>query len=570
MPSRMPTMLRALLAILALHRLALGIAAALIVVYALVGFFWVPHLLRTNAQRYVADELDRTLALGKVSFNPFTFRLDVRDAALAEKAGGAIASFTGLIVNAQLASIWQRAIVLKEVQLDAPDVNLVVERDGSINLAHLVPDEAEPPPAADAAAAPLPRIRIGRLAVNDGRVDFEDADRARPAPFTATLSPIRFALEDFRTDLNHENAYQFAARSGAGETLEWSGSFTAQPLGSHGRFAVGQLGARTIDSYLQGKLPVRLVGGVLSLTGTYRLTLHPTLTFDVGLPDMTFENFAMAEQAEAPPIAVVPKIHLAGTQFSFGTRAVRVDIVTIDGARVRASREADGSLSVARLTKDETTTEAPASPAPAPPSTATWHWAVGEVRVADAALDLEDRTLSPAVQLNLAPMALTVAGLSGEPGTKINVTADVGLGGNPLLKSSGEVQLTPLTAALALDLNAFDLSILQPYIAQATNLTLRSGRLSLKGDLSAAAEEGTTPTLQFKGDVQVADLHTIAGSANEDLVKWRNLAVSGIDLSHNPRPPHHRAHRRATALRACDHPTVSNAERRGRPQTRLR
>ena len=194
---------------------------------------------------------------------------------------------------------------------------------------------------------------------------------------------------------------------------------------------------------------------------------------------------------------------------------------------------------------------------------------MGEIRVADAALDLEDRTLSPAVQLNLAPMAFTVAGLSGEPGTKINVTADVGLGGNPLLKSSGELQLTPLTAALALDLNAFDLSILQPYVAQATNLTLRSGRLSVKGDLSAAAEEGAAPTLQFKGDVQVADLHTIAGPANEDLVKWRNLAVTGIDLSHNPGPPHDRAHRRATALRARDHPTGSNAERHGSAQTRL-
>ena len=86
-------------------------------------------------------------------------------------------------------------------------------------------------------------------------------------------------------------------------------------------------------------------------------------------------------------------------------------------------------MSVARLAKGETTNEAPASPATAPASTAPWHWAVGEIRVADAALDLEDRTVSPAVQLNLAPIALTVAGLSGEPGTKMNVTADVGLGG---------------------------------------------------------------------------------------------------------------------------------------------
>ena len=328
-------MLRALLAILALHRLALGIAAALIVVYALVGFFWVPHLLRTNAQQYVA--------MSSVAASPSarcpSIRLrsvsSVRDAALSEKTGDAIASFTGLIVNAELASIWQRAVVLKEVQLDAPDVNLVVERDGSINLAHLVPAKAEPQPAADATdgavAADSHRSARGERWTSGFR------GRGRgPAPFTATLSPIRFALEDFRTDLNHENAYQFAARSGAGETLEWSGSFTAQPLGSHGQFAVGQLRAQTIDSYLQGQLPVRLVDGMLSLAGTYRLSLHPTLTLDVGLPEIAFENFTVAEQAESPPIAVVPKIRIAGTQFSFGTRSVRVDKVEIDGARVCA------------------------------------------------------------------------------------------------------------------------------------------------------------------------------------------------------------------------------------------
>jgi len=98
-------MLRALLAILALHRWALGIAAGLIVLYALLGFFLVPHLLRTNAQKYVAEELGRTLALGEVTFNPFTFRLSVSDALLSEKAGDPIAGFKQLVVNAQLASI---------------------------------------------------------------------------------------------------------------------------------------------------------------------------------------------------------------------------------------------------------------------------------------------------------------------------------------------------------------------------------------------------------------------------------------------------------------------------------
>src|ERR1044072_5328494 len=103
--SRPLPMLRALLAMLALHRLALGIAAALIVVYALVGFLWVPHLLRVNAQKYVSEELSRELTLGEVAFNPFTLRLRIRNALLSEKSGDAIASFDSLAVNAEIASI---------------------------------------------------------------------------------------------------------------------------------------------------------------------------------------------------------------------------------------------------------------------------------------------------------------------------------------------------------------------------------------------------------------------------------------------------------------------------------
>jgi uncharacterized protein involved in outer membrane biogenesis len=531
-------MLRALLAILALHRVALGIAAALIIVYALAGFLWVPHLLRVNAQQYVSEELGRGLTLGDISFNPFTFRLRIRNAALSEKSGDLIASFDSLVVNAELASIWQRAVVLKEVQLDAPDVNLVVERDGSINLAHLAPPpKAEPATAANEPAAALPRIRIGRLAVNGGRVDFED--RTRPEPFTARLAPIHFALTDFLTDLNHENAYDFEAQSSAGETLNWSGRFTAQPLGSDGQFKVGHLRAQTIDDYLQGQLPVRLADGKVSFAGSYKLSLHPALSLDIGLPEIALDDLTLTERAAADsqPLAVIPKIRVIGTQFALANRSARVDKVEVDGARVRADREADGSLSVARLTKSSaqpaTTEPAPAASETAP-TASPWKWAVGEVRVANATAALEDRSVSPIVQLNLTPIAVTVAGLSSERGAKLNVSADLGLNGASFFKTSGEMQLAPLTAALALDLNAFDLSILQPYVAQATNLTLRSGRLTVKGDVSAAMEEGAPAKMQFRGDVQVADLHTIAGPANDDLIKWRNLAVTGIDVARNP------------------------------------
>ena len=168
-------MLRAVLAILALHRLALGIAAALLVVYTLVGFFWVPHLLRTNAQRYVADELGRGLAVGEVSFNPFTFRLSVRDAVLSEKGGDAIASFKQLVVNAELASIWQRAVVLKEVQLDAPGLTETLAfPEGPALVRAIIMHELAHVVGLDHVNDPTQLMH----AENSGQLDFGAGDRA--------------------------------------------------------------------------------------------------------------------------------------------------------------------------------------------------------------------------------------------------------------------------------------------------------------------------------------------------------------------------------------------------------
>ena len=123
--------------------------------------------------------------------------------------------------------------MLREVQLAAPNIELIIEKDGTVNLASLVPPADEPPAAQD---TPPPRVRIGRLAVREGRVGLADHTHSRS--FTAAIAPIRFTLTDFRTDVGYENAYDFAGTTASGERLEWSGGFTVQPLGSTGRFRV--------------------------------------------------------------------------------------------------------------------------------------------------------------------------------------------------------------------------------------------------------------------------------------------------------------------------------------------
>ena len=53
--------------------------------YAALGFWGVPWLVRSQATAYVRDTLHRELKLGEVTFNPFNFKLTIRDAMILER-----------------------------------------------------------------------------------------------------------------------------------------------------------------------------------------------------------------------------------------------------------------------------------------------------------------------------------------------------------------------------------------------------------------------------------------------------------------------------------------------------
>src|SRR5262245_29235976 len=282
------------------HRWALGVTVLLLLTYTLVGFFVVPRLIRSQIEEYATGTVHGSASIGALSVNPWTLELAIGDFKLADADGTQLIAFRSLYVNASLASLWRRGAILEEVRLDAPNVQVIVNPDGTVNLARL-----QPPPDPDASgktSEPV-QVRIGALAVTDGRLGLEDHTRAKP--FAAEVRPIRFALTDFRTDAGYENAYQFAGTTRAGEQLQWSGEFTVQPLGSRGQFRVQDLKLATIDAYLAESLPARLARGELDFAGTYRLELEP-LQLEVVLPSVALSDFALSARAEdaATPITI--------------------------------------------------------------------------------------------------------------------------------------------------------------------------------------------------------------------------------------------------------------------------
>jgi uncharacterized protein involved in outer membrane biogenesis len=199
------------------HKWLAAIAAVLLLAYALAGFFLVPRLARTQLESFVAEKLQRRISIGEIRFNPFTLAADIDDLKLGEADGAPLLAFRHLRVDAELASLWRLGIVLKEVAFTAPEVDVVVAPDGSVNLARLIPPAPAAAPAAEESAAPL-RVTIASLSVTDGRVGVQDLSLA--PPFRAAFTPIRLPTSAPSSATATPTASAARARSARG----WNGT----------------------------------------------------------------------------------------------------------------------------------------------------------------------------------------------------------------------------------------------------------------------------------------------------------------------------------------------------------
>ncbi|MCI0423702.1 MAG: hypothetical protein L0312_31535, partial [Acidobacteria bacterium] len=86
---------------LARNRWLLTIAAVL-ALYALVGFLLIPYLVQRYVPRIAAEQLKRQASVAEVRFNPFLFTFEVKDFSFKEAEGEPILNLQRLFVDFEL------------------------------------------------------------------------------------------------------------------------------------------------------------------------------------------------------------------------------------------------------------------------------------------------------------------------------------------------------------------------------------------------------------------------------------------------------------------------------------
>jgi hypothetical protein len=159
---------------------------------------------------------------------------------------------------------------------------------------------------------------------------------------------------------------------------------------------------------------------------------------------------------------------------------------------------------------------------------------LGELALKDYTLHLEDRqTAGPGV-IEVDQLALNVRGAAFPSNARVPIEFSARVNGAGLVGTRGTI--LPYTPAVDLEVGVTNLPLptFQPWLDQHVRLGLTNGSLGTQGRFRFGPPEGTGPKLQFTGGVTLTNLATTDLVSTQELVRWNELAVSGIDLSVQP------------------------------------
>lgn len=520
---------------------AAAIVAGLVGLCALLGFKVAPGIVRDQARTFVQERYGRELAVGEVRVQPFKLQLDVRDLSLPDADGTPMLGFARLFVDFELASLWRRTFIFRDVTLQSLSVKAVVRPDGRINLADLAL-EADP----EEEDTGLPALWLQSFTVERGVIDF--VDQSRREPFVRRGKGATFTLKDFRTTAAGGD-FSFTARSEDDESIEWKGNVALEPeIASHGEFALGNVSIPGVAEFLGDALPFVVSSGLGKVAGRYRVSLADELRLELELPQVDVTGTNLRPRGGDSDWVEIPSVGLTGTRIALPAQTVAVSKIAIAGLKAQAWISPDGSVNLeqlfapvppapsvdaAQLAKSGATAEEPAATAGSG-AAAPWTVDIASIELADAAIDFEDRMAEPAKKFVIAPLRASVSDASLDLAKPLPLTLEATVNGHARLGVGGTITPEPLAANLDVSLDGAHLQTLQPYVLPLADLTITAGTLGVKGTVQVVPVDLPGPGMTFAGDVTIDGLKSVDNALKQDFVNFRGLQLQKMRFDLGP------------------------------------
>ncbi|UCF01842.1 MAG: DUF748 domain-containing protein [Deltaproteobacteria bacterium] len=512
------------------------IVLVLICLYAIFGFLIGPMIIKSKIPAIVADQLGRRVTVEQIRMNPFALSLTVKGFKLEEPNGETFVGFEDLYVNFQLSSLFRLTFTFGEISIIAPEAQVKVLADGSLNFSDLLSKLTQSKSPQDQGGE-LPPVLIQRLNIEKGRFVFSDL--SLPTPYEQTFSLVELSLSNFSTRKGIDSPYIFTASLGEDTTFSWKGDLSINPLRSKGRFVLNGIKPRDLWKYIQDLVYFEVTTGTLDVAGQYQAGVEGK-NFHAQLigGELQLNDFNLIEKGTDNQIVILPLLSVRGIDVDLAKKQIMVASVTSKDAHGNGWLDSGGTFGIEKIfsldalkaefkTKLKTTDE---SAAPSHP----WQLTVNEVMLENYGLDFEDRTVATPKRINLDSIKVDLKNLSNQKDSQAEISAALKLNQMGIVQVNGQASINPVSADLSLKVAQNPVKPMQPYVDAVAPVELASGTTNLEGRIQYQAFGKDGPKIRFEGGASVENLKTVDRRNSEVLYSLNSLAMKGLVLDLDP------------------------------------
>lgn len=503
--------------------LKLLIALALAVgLYAALGFLVAPAVVKSQLVKRLPAFTQREARVKGVEMNPFALTLTLRGLELVDPDGGLFAAFDVLHVDLELASFWQGRLLLRDVTVQVPYLQVVRRADGTLDVLDLVSSaDTNAPPSAP------PKALIQRLRVLNGGFHFEDQTLTNA--FTTRIQPVHLFATNLSTLPGTNATFRLEATSNAGERVELAGELTLLPepkIRGSVRALVPRL--NHYAGYVAQAAGVVLEEGGLGVNAEFAAAVTSTgLSATVTNTAVELNGLGVRNPDETEPWITLAGLTISGASADLASERTAVEAIALDGASVHLVRRPDGSVNAERV-------HLPDAVAEAIQNLPDWKAGVGVLTLTNAAVVFTDEGLAEPATIGVQEVWLAVNDFSNAAEHPFTLHTGLRWLTDGRVTIDAEGQLIPTLLSASLRWEALDIRPAQPYLDPLAHVVLKSGRLGGSLDLQAELGRTNAPMAQAKGHVEVTDFVATEALHQRDFLEFEQVRLSGIDAGAFP------------------------------------
>ncbi len=447
-----------------------------------------------------------------------------------------------------------RRVGLGEIVSKGLRLNAVRERDGSVDLARLLPPATSPPTGAPANATrekPF-LVEMRKAAIDNFAIRVED--RTRDDPFTWSIEPLSATVLNFSTAPGGKASAAMKATVNRKGTLTAAGPFGINPPTARLRVDVRALDIAPMQRFVDDKVNVTVTSGLLSTHGNLHVDAAPGAPMHAGYAgELNLADFATVDKSSQQDLLKWKSLFVGGIDVDLEPLKVDVGEAALTDFYSRLIVNADGTLNLQNIviaqgqsavsTTVPTTNAADAPPKPvaeattapavepAPPPGLPPNIRIGKITLQGGNVNFSDFFIKPNYSANLTGIGGSVTEMTPEK------TADLELRGKVDNSAPVEIvgRLNPLSKDLLLDIKAsardIELPPLTPYSVKYAGYGIEKGKLSvsvkylIENRKLAAQNNVHLDQLTFGAESREPDRHQAAGAARRVVAEgpqWRH------------------------------------------------